>query len=67
MKTPITDLITREIKWCEAHRHDPAFEFQEGFIAGLEQARALARQAERLSAKAEKQRDAVSVHHEECD
>ena len=54
MKTPITDLIMQEIKWCEAHRTNSSpTSYQGGFIAGLEQARALVHHAEVFTSESE--------------
>jgi hypothetical protein len=63
MYTPVTDLIVKEIKWCEANLDkagDASEDFRRGFIAGLEQARCLAGQFERAQAS-------VPFHVEECD
>jgi len=33
------ELLRKEIKWCEKHKnYSESFEFDEGFIGGLEQA-----------------------------
>jgi hypothetical protein len=61
MYTPIADLIVKEIKWHEAHRGESGKgeEFEKAFIAGLEQARGLAKHFEEAQAS-------VPFHVEEC-
>jgi len=61
MYTPITDLIVKEIKWCEANPglSGKGEEFEKAFVKGLEQARNLARHFEEAQAS-------VPFHVEEC-
>jgi hypothetical protein len=62
MYTPITDLITKEIKWHEAHRgiSGKSEDFEAGFIKGLEQARTVVEHVERVW-------ESVPAHSEEFD